>query len=50
MKKLFYSTLFFLFLASLAGLAITTAVLPTEPVESIPVRSLAPPVPVIPAG
>ena len=50
MKKVFYSTLFLLFVVSVLGLAITTALRPTEPVVPLPVRSFAPFTPFDPAS
>ncbi len=47
---LFYSTLLLLLIASLAGLAIATALLPYGPVAPAPVRSFVVPAPVVPAS
>lgn len=50
MKKIFYSTLVLLLIASLTGLAIATAVLPFEPIVPAPARSLVLPARLDPAS
>ena len=50
MKKVFYSTLLLLLVVSVLGLAITTALRPTEPIVPLPVRTFAPLTPFDPAS
>jgi len=50
MKKVFYSTLLLLLVVSVLGLAVTTALRPTEPVVPLPVRTFVPLTPFDPAS